>query len=207
MHAFFQWLGIDPQIQSWLEPFTESDAAGNLLFKYDNEAESYGIRFHRVPVTNGMWLAGPPQMAVIKKIVICSSAMEAVAWLHFHAATLRGLDDILLMATGNSLSYAKRAAIGKLGEHKSYVLVNENSLLGTVMDLTVAAAIRRQPIAIRHDDGHMVILFRNKTYRVQADDLSLNAFSKQAGFRFRCATSRPLNHLSWLQLLLAAKNH
>ncbi|WP_432327742.1 hypothetical protein ACRQ5D_31455 [Mucilaginibacter sp. P25] len=139
--------------------------------------------------------------------MVSTSAMEAIAWLHFHAPAFNDLDSLLLLSTGSALSLIQRARLSTLGKHKSYVLATENSLLGSVMDLSIAAAIRRKPISIRHEAGQLDIFFRNQAYRVQADVFSLNAFSKQAGFRFRCGTSKPTEHLNWLQLLLAEKNH
>lgn len=207
MHAYLDWLGINPQIQSWLAPFINSDPAGNLLFRYDNETETYGIGYHRVPVTDSCWLAGTQQISVVKIIVICPSAMEAIAWLHFHADNYRTLDNIMLIATGSSLTLSKRARLSTLGKHKFYVLVTEASLLGSVMDLGIAAAVHKQPISIRHEADYLDIFFRNQAYRVRADQFSLNAFSKLAGYRFRCTTSKPNNQINWLQQLLADKNH
>ena len=207
MHPYLDWLGINPQIQTWLAPSFQSDAAGNILFKYGNETEIYGIGFHRLPANEEFWQAGAQNIATVKKVIICTSAMEAIAWLHFHAPAFTDLDSLLLLSTGSALTLAKRARLSALGKHKSYVLATENSLLGAVMDLSIAAAIRRKPISIRHDAEYLDIFFRNQAYRVQAEHFSLNAFSKQAGFRFRCGTSKPTDHLNWLQLLLAEKNH
>lgn len=207
MHAYLDWLGVNPHIQTWLASSFQSDAAGNMLFKYGEQTEIYGIAFHKVPVTDSFWQAGAPQHEAIKRIVVCTSAMEAIAWLHFHYATIRSLDDLMLLATGSALTPGKRARFSAFGKHKSYVLATENSLLGAVMDLSIAAAIQRKPLTIRYESDQLAIIFRNQAYRVQADAFSLNAFGRLAGFRFRCATSKPKDHLNWLQLLLAEKNH
>ena len=190
MNAFLTRIGIRSEIQEWLAPWYHTDATGNLCFSYGNDTEIYGIAFHRVPLSGHYWMAGSESL--VSKTVICSSAMEGIAWLNCHPVNL---DHTLLIATGSKI------ALPSLPKRKQ-VLVFGNDLLGNVCDLKAAAGLAGHPVEISIADETVYITFRHRHFHLPATTFSLNAFQKLSGYRFNVSTSKPRQHSSWLNQLL-----
>ena len=191
MNAYLIRLGIRPEIQEWLRPFYNTDDSGNLCFSYGDDIEVYGLAFHRMPLNGGCWKAGAE--ALVRQTIICSSAMEALAWLNCHTVNL---DHLLVVATGS------RIALPPLPKNKK-VLVFGNDLLGHLCDLKAAALLDKHPVEISFVADSVQITFRNKRYSINAEAFSLNAFERLSGYRFNAKTSKPSRHSSWLNQLLA----
>src|SRR5579872_6333877 len=102
MHAYLARLGVRPEVQRFFEPFYQNDQNGNLCFAYGCETETYGLAFHRVPFTEHCWIAGNRNLNVVRKVVLCSSAMEAIAWLNCNLTAFPAVENTLFLATGNS---------------------------------------------------------------------------------------------------------
>lgn len=190
MNAYLTRLGIRPEIQGWLAPWYHTDETGNLCFSYGSDSEVFGMAFHRVPLTGGGWKAGAENL--VSQTVICSSAMEAIAWLNCHTVNL---DHLLLIATGNKIS------LPSLPKSKK-VLVFGNDLLGNMCDLKVAAILSGHPVQIAMEDNTVYITFRHRRFCLPADTFSLSAFQGLSGYRFNVKTSKPSQHSSWLNQLL-----
>jgi hypothetical protein len=190
MNAFLTRLGIRPEIQEWLLPYYQTDDTGNLYFSYGNDTEIYGLAFHRIPLNAGCWKAGAENL--VSQTVICSSAMEGIAWLNCHPVNLGHL---LLIATGSKIS------LPSLPKSK-YVLVFGNDLLGNICDLKVAALLSGHPMEIAINNHTVQVSFRHKCYQMAAEQLSHNAFQRLSGYRFNAKTSKPRQHSSWLNQLL-----
>lgn len=189
MNAYLTKLGIRPELQEWLAPYFTNDA-GHLCFDYQTGIEVYGLAFHRVPLTGGSWKAGAENL--ISQTVICSSAMEAIAWLNCHTVNL---DHLLLVATGSKIS------LPSLTKSK-YLLVFGNDTLGNICDLKVAAILSGHPVQIAIEDNTVYITFRHRRFCLPADTFSLSAFQRLSGYRFNVKTSKPRQHSSWLNQLL-----
>jgi len=190
MNAFLTRLGIRPEIQDWLAPYYHTDDMGNLCFPYGNDTEIYGMAFHRVPLKGGCWKAGAENLA--DQTVLCSSAMEAIAWLNCHTVNL---DQLLLIATCSKISLPSLPASKK-------VLVFGNDLLGNVCDLKAASILAGQPVRISVEQNTVYITFRHRRFSLPAETFSLNAFQRISGYRFPVKTSKPRQHSSWLNQLL-----
>ena len=100
MHPFLTRLGIMPCVQEFFEPFFRADALGNLLFDYGDEIEHFGFAFHKVPSSVNFWMAGNRNFPQVRQVVICSSAMEALAWLNNKQSAVGCFDGLLLLSAG-----------------------------------------------------------------------------------------------------------
>ena len=203
MHPYLLKLGVHPAVQDFFAPYCRSDAAGNLLFDYSAAHETYGLAWHRVPFAEGLWIAGNENISAVNRIFISASAMEAVAWLHYHHAMTRNADQLCFVATGSSLAGSKLFRLREMTCGKQCSLLFGNDLLGKVCDLRVAAALRAQPVAISVDNDTIGVRFRATSYKIPADQFSINKFEKLASFRFGVQTLKPKGALTWLDGLTA----
>src|SRR5437868_1550822 len=99
MHPYLTRLGVRTEVQRFFEPFTDVGEKG-LLFNYGDAVEHYGFAFHRIPVSRNFWIAGNLNFAMVSQVVICSSAMEAVAFFHYHFTRFRCADNLLFLSGG-----------------------------------------------------------------------------------------------------------
>jgi len=200
MHPFLTKLGIRPEVQEFFSPYYSSDSDGNLVFPYGRYAETYGIAFHQVPATEFYWLAGS-DLALAREILICGSAMEAVAWLHIHFRAYNSTDGLLFLSTGTRPCGEHFHWLKAKMKGKRISLLFGNDLLGRVCDLKTAAALRNQPAAVSLDNKNVFVTFRSKTYSYSRELFSLNAFEKQSDYRFHVRTLKPKTANTWLDLL------
>ena len=197
MHPFLTKLGVAPAVQDFFEPYFITDIEGNLVFSYGEEAEHFGFAFHRVPA-NGSWRAGNPNLAMIRYVFLCDSAMEAISYfsLNFHA--FRHIDQCLFFAGKPDLNLTG----------KSCSLVFDKNILGRVSDLKTAAAIRSLPLTVSLMDESVRIRFRHKDYQIPQQNFSLSAFEKLSGYRFNLRICKPKKYDCWLdQLKTTTFNH
>ena len=200
MHPFLTKLGIRPEVQEFFAPCYSSDGTGNLVFPYGRSTETYGLAFHHVPATESYWLAGC-DFAFAQEILICGSAMEAVAWLHIHYRAYNSTDSLLFLSTGTRPCGEQLYCLKKGIKGKRIALLYGNDLLGRVCDLKTAAALRNQPAAVSLDKDNVVVTFRSKLYSCTREGFSLNAFEKQSAYRFHARTLKPKTANTWLDLL------
>jgi hypothetical protein len=204
MHPYLVRLGVHPAVQAYFAPYYTSDTFGDLSFDYADAREIYGLAWHRVPSAEDLWMAGSEDFSMIRRVFICSSAMEAIAWLHYHHSMLGNLDQLCFLATGSSLSDSKLQLLRDGVAGKQCALLYSNDLLGKICDLKVCAALCSQPVTISACEDRVGVAFRAVTYELNADQFSLNKFEKLAAFRFNVQTLKPKGALTWLDRLTAS---
>lgn len=202
MNAFLTRLCILPEVQGFFTPHYYTNTAGNLCFSYGNEPEVYGLGFHRVPLT-GCWLAGPENLALVRHVFICSSAMEAIAWLNCNLPMFRTTDHLLFIATGSKLEESRFARLRMYLTVRKYFLIFGNDPLGCICDLKAAALLAGYPIEITVAGNDLGINFRNRHFTTACENFSLHSFERLSGYRFKVKTCKPGNHISWLAQLQA----
>jgi len=200
MHPFLTKLGIRPEVQEFFSPYYSSDSDGNLVFPYRRYAETYGMAFHQVPASEFYWLAGS-DLALAREILICGSAMEAVAWLHIHYRAYNSTDSLLFLSTGTRPCGEQLYGLKKGIKGKRISLLFGNDLLGRLCDLKTAAAMCNQPAAVFLDNESVAVTFRSKSYLSSRELFSLSAFEKQSAYRFHVRTLKPKTANTWLDLL------
>jgi len=180
---YLERLGIRPEAQTFFRPFL-TIACESLIFKYGNFVEHAGPDFHLVPVTEETWTAG--EIATARHVFISGSAMDAIAWLHFHYHVYPN-QNLLFISLGASPSKIQIESILRPG--KQYHLIFSNDQLGALCDLKTASFIRKKPLRIIAGERHYIVTFKSKNYRLA--HLSLNALEKAARFHFNIPVSKP----------------
>jgi len=208
MHPYLTRLGVRPEVQEFFAPFYMEDVQGNLLFDYGDATEHYGFAFHRVPVSENCWLAGNPDLNLVSKVFICSSAMEAIAFYHFRYADYPQPQCILFLSVGTQPNPAQFRWIAEVLSGRDYRLVFGDPLPDRAGELITAAALSKLPLKISINENHVLVEFRLKLYRMSLTAFSLHAFEKLSRYRFGVRTLRPKNVDSYFsQLKSASFNH
>jgi len=201
MHPFLTKLGIRAEVQEFFAPCYDTDRFGNLVFSYGRQYETYGMAFHATPTTESCWQAGNSDLACIREVFICGSAMEAIAWLHVHYAAFTRTDTLLFLAIGNKPGPEHFRCLEGRAKSRRISLIFGSDLLGKVCDLKTAAALHRQPAAVSAGDEQVTVTFRNDNYTFSYDAFSLNAFEKASNYYFKMRTLKPIGFNTWLDLL------
>lgn len=205
MHPYLERLGIRSDVQEFFAPFYDADEAGDLCFSYGNDFEHYGLGFHRVPLSFGFWLAGNLCFAQVGTLIICASAMEALAWLELNWHRIADSFSLLFFSAGPSFSDEHVCWLRRHFSGKRIVVALGNDLLGRLSAAKMAAGICGLNLQIAYlSEEKIQILFRGETYIFSPENLSLNALEKLSGFRYRVIISTPKNHNSFFEQLKAA---
>ena len=160
-----------------------------------------GMGFHRLPISDHCWIGGNDHMATVRQVFICSSAMEALAWLHVHFHAFSQAGSLLFLATGTRPGPGQFRWIRQNVKCKQISLIFTNDLPGRACDLKTAAALHNQPAAVFYYDQQVSVSFRNQYFEFNEQAFSLNAFEKASGYRFGVRTLKPKGFCSWLDLL------
>jgi hypothetical protein len=207
MHPYLTRLGIRQEVQEFFAPYY-GDEVGNLLFNYGDAAEQFGFAFHRIPVSENCWLAGNLNFNMVSRVLICSSAMEAISFYHFKYAVYPHSDNLLFLSLGMRPNTSQFRWISANLPGKEYFLVFGNSLLDKAAELKTAAALLKVPLIISVIADEVNIHFRLKEYVIPLTAFSLSSFEKLSGYRFKIKTARSKNGDSYFeQLKDAALNH
>jgi len=192
MHPYFTRLGVRPEVQRFFRPFYDVDDIGNLQFAYGEDWEHFGFAFHKVPVTDQLWLAGNLQLSQVRLVVLSASALEAVAWLNKKLPRFPQMENVLFASLGAGISDGQLLWIKEHLAGKQYHLLFGNDLLGRIADLKLAAAIRGWPLsAFLAEKEEVIVEFRSRQFSFVQENFSLFAFEKSAGVRFGMATDKP----------------
>ena len=204
MHPYLMRIGVLSDVQEHFSPYYHNDDYGNLEFSYSTSTEKYGIGFHRIPQTEGLWLGGNSAQNAIRYVFICHSALEAIAFLNLHKQYFSSWNKLMFIATGAGISSQQLIWIRENYPGRSFNLLFGNDLLGHIADLKTAASIRKMPVAVSLlGNYHVEIIFRHRRFIFENVKFSLNAFERVSGFRFKIRTYKARIFTSYL----AQHNH
>jgi hypothetical protein len=186
MGSFLERLDIRPKVQSFFKPYLSKSKTGEtLVFKHDGYFEQAGQSFHRIPITEAIWIAGDPEAAT--DLFICASAMDAIAWLNL--SHHRKFNHLSFIALG-AVPYKSHAeTIRNYTPKKKLHFLFSNNDLGAICDLKLASYIRNKPLKISYKENLFKVFFENEYYELQ--NLSLNALEKASGYNFHIRTHKP----------------
>lgn len=200
MHPYLTKLGVPADVQAYFRPYYNTDAGGNLVFVYGNNAEVYGLGFHYVPVSGDLWIAGN-NLSMIRQVFICASAMDAIAFLSLNFNYFKNPDHLLFVATGLHSCKAHIDWIARKLPHRTIRLLFCSDLSGRIAGAKVAAGIRGLQLTVTVAKDTVNVRFRFRDYQFTTDNFSLNQFEKQSGQRFRCRTAKARGADSWANQL------
>jgi len=203
MHPFLSRLRVKPEVQKFFKPHYTLDKLGNLVFPYGDLLEHFGFAFHRVPVSEYLWIAGNTNYSQVRQVIICSSAMEAISWLNKNYYSFPNTDNLLFLATGAGVQTGHISWIKAHLHRKNFCMVFGSDLLGRIADLKMATGIRSWPVEIYHENHKITVSFRSWTFLFDHEKFSLNAFEKAAGYRFHIPAHKPKGFDSFFDELKA----
>jgi hypothetical protein len=204
MHPYLTRLGIMPEVQAFFRPFYFSDDAGNLCFPYGKEDEQYGFAFHRVPITDDLWLAGNLHTSQVRLAIVSASALDAAAWLNKKYFSFADFGGLLFVSFGAGVSEAHIKWLSENLKGAQLRMIFAKDLLGRCADLKVAAAIRSLPLSIYVAQAEQIIVvFRSRKFIFSQEAITLNAFEKAARFRFGISATKPRSHNTFFDELRA----
>lgn len=204
MHPYLTRLGVRPEVQRFFRPFYQVDAIGNLLFAYGEESEHFGFAFHKVPVTDGFWLAGNLQLSQVRLVILSASALDGVSWLNKKLPAFPHCENLLFLSLGAGIREVQLSWIWDHLAGKEFRLLYGRDLLGRMADLKLAATIKGWPLSVYLGEGEQVIVdFRSRHFSLGQENFSLSVFEKTAGVRFGVAADKPKIHNSFFDELKA----
>jgi len=192
---YLEMLGVHPRVQHFFNPYL-TISCETLIFNYGNFIELASEAFHRILITEELWIAGDPKFAT--NIFISSSAMDAIAFLNLYHQRFRKFDSLCFIGIGTAPSKSHAEIIQKYKLKKLHFIFSNNPL-GAICDLKLASYIRNKPLKIGYHDYKFQLTFENKFYAFE--QLSLNALEKASGYNFLIRTHKPKNTSTYYEQL------
>jgi hypothetical protein len=183
-----------PELRAEVREFFALEENESFIFDYGDAVETFNGKYHRIPFSECCWLAGNRNFNLVSKVIICSSAMEAVAFYHFHYYDYPQPERIVFLSLGLRPNNAQFRWINSNLAGKHFTLVFGNTMLDKAAELVIAAALSKKPLNIKFTAELAIIHFRRKTYYMPLVELSLGAFDKLSGFRFSVKTNSPKHY-------------
>jgi len=195
-------LGIRREVQEFFQhSFKYEDNI--LIFPYGKANECFSIDFHHIPVTDSFWSAGDQNYHNIREIIICSSAMEAIAFLTYHFQFYRTVDHLFFISLGILPKQRHFQFIQSNFKNKKIGMAMGSDFLGRVADLKMVAGILNEVIEIYYMPENMLIVnFRGKKFDFSPDSLTLNSLEKRSGFRSHFRTFKVKTAENFLSIVL-----
>lgn len=144
------------------------------------------------------WRAGN---AAATELIITSGAVEAAAFMTVNAYRYPVTAALLFIAVGNLPGAGQLDRIRETRQKRKTTLVFSNDLLGSLLDITVAAGLTGRSLRLRWAGDLVEIEANNRRFTAGPDRLTLNAFEKMAGIRTGIRTRKPRNHNTFLEQL------
>ena len=193
MNSLLQELGVPSELQAL---FNTTDC----IFDFGDGYEHFTKDFHRVPTSQNLWRAVPD---AVTDVVITHSAMEAIAFMTFNRHLFTAARQVAFAAIGNFPHGLQTGWIRENFRKRKITLVFGNCVLGVTADIKVSAGIRLVPVKIFHEQRTIIIECKGLTRAFEQDTLSLSLFEKAFGIRSGIRTSKPKNHLTYLDQLIS----
>lgn len=202
MHPYLTRLGVPENVQLFFEPHYTSDHIGNLLFPYGDQFEAFGFAYHRVPQAIHPWTAG--DILTARQVLICGSALEAIAFLSLNSYRFTELDQLLFISVGNCPTFEQ---LNLMQPNCQFGLIFGKDILGRLADVRIAAMLRNYPVSLHYNSGFIMALSRGVKNAFSEPKLTLNAFEKVSGFRAGIRTYKSKYFDSFLEQLKHQSNY
>jgi hypothetical protein len=184
--------GIKPEAALFFKNTYSVDPQGYLIFSYGTDQERLGEGFHIIPVSKSSWRAGQENPALIRKVFICHSAMEAICFLHLNFNAFPERDRLLFIAVGLIPQDSHFKTLRGLLKGKQLCLVMGSGIFGHLADLKMAAEIKGRTCSIQYIEPETIrINYRDNVYVFSETKISLNAFEIASGLRSGIRTYKP----------------
>lgn len=193
-------LGISSEVQAlFYGTYKTEEDSNSISFEYgEGAAEHYSLGFHRLPSVPKFWKAGVLETNIVTEIIIGYSALDVMTYLSKKLNTYSKNTNLLFLATGARL-YDFHLDLIKTFNKKRITLIFDNTFLGRISDIKVAAAMMDQPIRFEIKNEDVTIQFKYKKAAFNFEDVSLNVFLREFKVRLHFLKTQKSKGITFLQ--------
>ena len=174
-----------------------TDILGDLLFDYHNgQSEYFGAKGHLVPPDGGFWSSRSVDLNIISQVYICSSAMEAIAFLYFNAARFNRQREILFIAIGPRYTYPVEL-FKQLGKVRINLVLG-NSLIDILCAVRFCMDYKCTEVHFTLQDESVVFRFSELVFYIPQHRLCLRQVFLMANIRPFFRQYLPKSKISFL---------
>lgn len=153
-----------------------------LLFSYSSsEYEHYTISQHRIPTTSGIWVSKTENPNLLRMVIICGCAIDAMRFLSLNYTRFKNLDEILFISIGSASSFP--IELTSLIRRSKIYLLFSNDILGLVTKIKLAFFLLDKIIQINIADEIITCTCHGNIRHFKQHRLSLNVLLKSFGMR------------------------
>jgi hypothetical protein len=194
MNALLTRLGVSPEIQAFF------NIGDELLFHYGDTQEHYGERFHKIPSTSNLWVAGNE---TANEVIVSYSAMEIIAFMTINCSRYANLENLAFIAIGNQLQRGQVDWIRQRYPKRRFTLLFGKDELGHLTDIKLAAGLQNTVIHIYHTGQSQQVIIDRKGKQIifKYGEVSLHRYKLAFHIRGRIRTRKPIKSLTFLDQL------
>lgn len=174
-----------------------TDIYGSLLFDYYNgQSEHFGEKGHVVPFDGGYWSSRLMDLNIISQVYICSSAMEAIAFIHFNSSRFNRSSELLFIAIGPHYTYPGEI-FKQLGKVKINLVLG-NHLIDILYAVRFCMDYKCMEVHFTYHDEGVVFRFSDLFFYIPQRRLSLRQVFLMANIRPFFRQYLPKSKISFL---------
>ncbi|RYG00360.1 MAG: hypothetical protein EOO02_15075 [Chitinophagaceae bacterium] len=162
---------------------------GKLEFVFsDGASESFHLGKHRVAISSGVWYSSLG-LSTRNSLYICSSAMEAVAFVLLQDSKLADLDQSCWIVFG--LNCPLPGAVPEFCFGPKINLLFGRDLLDVLRAVKICVSLKGFSVHFRLFEDQLSCRFRGRSYIFPVEGFSLSRFKQATGFRDYSSMKRP----------------
>jgi hypothetical protein len=178
-----------------------TDVSGSLLFDYYNgQSEHFGENGHLVPLDGGFWSSRSVDFNIISQVYICSSAMEAIAFIHFNSSRFNRPCELLFVAISPHYTYPGEI-FKELGKVKINLVLG-CGLIDTLRAIRFCMDYHGIEVRFTFQDEYIVFRFSELVLSIPQHCLSLRKIFLMANIRPFFRQHLPKSKISFLHEFL-----
>ncbi|RBQ08974.1 hypothetical protein DRW42_07130 [Pedobacter miscanthi] len=178
-----------------------TDISGSLIFDYNSgESEHFGENVHLVPLNGGFWSSRLVDLNIISHIYICSSAMEAIAFIHFNSSRFSKPDGLLFIAISSCYNYPE-SIVRRLGKVRVNLVLG-NDLIDNLRAIKFCMDYKGIQVQFLTENEQVVFKVAERCFSLSQPGLSLRRFFLLAKIRPFFRQYIPKSKISFLHEFL-----
>jgi hypothetical protein len=184
---------IKPEVTDFFYPYFQVCPGSGFVFSYgQNTFEYLTAVYNRVPVTQGLWLAGASYPETITDLFIGYSAADLICFIaqqpHF---LLTHPEQNAFAALGLLPAIQQIQLLKATFPFARWHLLFGSDLLGRIADTFIATSSKGYPVSFRVTDTQIIGKYRDKLFYFDAGNFSLHQFELVTGLRAGMRTHKP----------------
>ena len=190
---------IDGVLKRYFKGNYERGNDGKLDFVFsDGVSESFHLGKHQLATSSGIWF-NSPRLSAFGSLYVCSSVMEAVAFVLLQGANLADLDQSCWIVFGLNCQLPGAALEFCFGRKIS--LLFGRDLLDVLRAVKICVSLKGFLVNFWLREDLLECHFRGRSYVFPVEGFSLSRFKQATGFRDYSSMKRPPDAASFLDCL------